>query len=506
MLTLLNTPGVERALGVSLNVAKSALARIGDETSLEAERLAADPALVEPAGKSARAALDAWASRSPLDFAALYALGSDGRLHPLHTVLSGRLRAVRGRAPVLTDEEIYKALQGEGVTTHADETVAAVRRLGRAQRRPPVAVLVVGARLPDGFFSQVREVSRGTSYYHELELYRRAARRGIWITALFVGGGMIVLVLFAALVLGRVLAQPVQQMTTTMRRIAAGDGNARVPVYGTGEMARLAESLNALAAEVEVQRESASRADRLAAAKAAAEVAAHEIGNAVLPLPFAVRRVERLLEEHSALDPAIERSLRSISAAVESLKELTGRLAAFASQHTFEPGPCSINAVVNLVAEMYAATGGQVRLFLASEAEEIQADRTQLIRALTNLVKNALEACGPRGNVEIRTSRIQSENHMESDTVRIEILDDGPGIPPDRLTRIFQPYTSYKTPRGTGLGLAVTADIVAQHGGTIRAENRSSGGARFVIDLPARRDAPLSVESAMASAPGGGKT
>ncbi len=480
-LDLLNAPGVQRALDSALEVSKALLARWGEEAARDADDLAGAPALRGTAA-GAQATLEEWARSTPVDFALVYGPGTGGRLAPVARVVSARARRAQlTEVPVLSEEEIYQALHGDGMVTHGTGAVAAVRRLGDPAATPPAAVLVVGVVLATGTFPRVQDIAQATSYYRWLSLYHQASRRAILVTTGAVVLAVLALVLAASFWLARVVARPVGEMAGAMQRIASGEPDVRVTPAGAVELARLGESLNAMAAELEVQREAVSRADRLAAARDAAEVAAHEIGNAVLPLPFATRRLTRMLEARGESDPAVARSVESITQAVDSLQELTRRFAAFASTESTSVAPCAINDVAALVAEMYAATG-DVRASLAPDAGVVEADRGLLTRALTNLVKNGLEASGPGGQVEILTARHRDSTRGTS--VEIEVRDDGPGIPPERLASIFQPYTSYKSPRGTGLGLAITADIAARHGGRLIAENRPGGGARFVLTLP----------------------
>ncbi len=480
-LDLLNAPGVQRALDSALDVSKALLARWGDEAARVAESLSAEPALLAEPDR-AQDALTAWGRATPVDFAAVYRPGRDGRLRVVAQVVTaqGAGNGVKSPPPI-GEEEIFQALHADGIATHGGGTVAAVRRLGSPAHTPPDGVLVVGVSLADGTFARVQDVAQGTSYYRWLGLYREASRRAILLTTGVVGLALLVLVLVASFWLARVVARPVAEMAEAMQRIAAGEPHVRVAPAGAHELARLAESLNAMAAELDAQREAISRADRLAAARAAAEVAAHEIGNAVLPLPFAARRLTKMLEARGEADPAVARSVESITHAVDSLQELTKRFAAFASTETTVMAACAVNEVASLVTEMYATTG-DVRMHLDADAGMVHADRGLLTRAVTNLVKNALEAAGPGGRVDITTARRQDETRGA--VVDIEVTDSGPGIPPERLASIFQPYTSYKSPRGTGLGLAITADIAARHGGRLIAENRAAGGARFVLTLP----------------------
>ena len=112
---------------------------------------------------------------------------------------------------------------------------------------------------------------------------------------------------------------------------------------------------------------------------------------------------------------------------------------------------------------------------------DIWADHNQLQEVLLHLIQNAqqamVEAHGG-GVLAIRVSQAATG-------VRIEVADDGPGIPPEDLPRIFNPFFTTKQPGdGRGLGLSVAHSIVAEHDGRIWAENRPGGGAVFTIELP----------------------
>jgi PAS domain S-box-containing protein len=115
------------------------------------------------------------------------------------------------------------------------------------------------------------------------------------------------------------------------------------------------------------------------------------------------------------------------------------------------------------------------------ENEAILIDRAGIEQILTNLIVNAAQATGPRGNVWLRTRGDGAE-------ALFEVLDDGPGLRGDVLPRIFEPFfTTKPMGQGTGLGLSVSLGIAQQHGGTITGENRDpreGPGARFILRLP----------------------
>ena len=102
----------------------------------------------------------------------------------------------------------------------------------------------------------------------------------------------------------------------------------------------------------------------------------------------------------------------------------------------------------------------------------------QIRQVVLNLFMNAVEAMSPGGNLTVQTQLISNE-----DKVLLSISDTGPGIDPEILPHIFEPFFTNKE-TGTGLGLTITNDIIRQHNGTISAENNLQGGALFKVWLP----------------------
>jgi signal transduction histidine kinase len=117
-----------------------------------------------------------------------------------------------------------------------------------------------------------------------------------------------------------------------------------------------------------------------------------------------------------------------------------------------------------------------VRVDLAPEVPEVEADADQIKRVLLNVINNALDAMGETGG-ELRLSTAP-----EDGGVVIRVDDDGPGL--EDVERIFEPHYTTKV-KGTGLGLAIARQIVAEHGGRIHAESSPGRGTRVQIHLPA---------------------
>jgi two-component system sensor histidine kinase KdpD len=135
----------------------------------------------------------------------------------------------------------------------------------------------------------------------------------------------------------------------------------------------------------------------------------------------------------------------------------------------------------------------RVTVSVEDELPPVFLDYVEIDEVLTNLIENAVKYTPPGSEIAIRATR-------ENDVVRVEVADRGPGIPPEALPRLFEPFYRVQREgqmaRGTGLGLAVAKGLVEAHGGRIWAENRKEGGASFVFALPLGEPGQAPVEAA----------
>jgi signal transduction histidine kinase len=110
----------------------------------------------------------------------------------------------------------------------------------------------------------------------------------------------------------------------------------------------------------------------------------------------------------------------------------------------------------------------------------------ELQQVFTNLILNAIDAMNETGG------RLAVEVEASEAKVEVRVKDSGPGIPPDKLEMIFQPFYSTKLNRGgTGLGLSISYEIVRRHGGDLRVMSQPGEGACFMVELPRYRPSPL---------------
>jgi two-component system nitrogen regulation sensor histidine kinase NtrY len=224
------------------------------------------------------------------------------------------------------------------------------------------------------------------------------------------------------------------------------------------------------------------RAQRTTAWSEVARRIAHEIKNPLTPIQLSAQRILKKLQEKAEDFPrVVEESATAIVKEVGTLKDLVDEFSRFARMPAVKPVPNDANAIVEAALSLLEGIQPGIRFVrdLQPALPPAPIDADQMKRVLVNLIDNASAAMDGRGTITLRTRSVPEER-----IVRIEVVDDGPGIPPENKERLFVPYFSTKK-RGTGLGLAIANRIVSDHNGYIRVEDNSPRGARFVIELPA---------------------
>lgn len=226
------------------------------------------------------------------------------------------------------------------------------------------------------------------------------------------------------------------------------------------------------------------RGQRLEAWAEMARIIAHEIKNPLTPIRLSTEHMQLVYRDNpDAFGPIFDRCTGNILKQVEELRDLASDFSIYSRIPRAELVAGDLLETLREVTEIYRdasrGQGVEIRLRVGSESLLLRFDAKLLSRALRNLIENALRANAGQGEVEILAEQ-------EDEEIRIRVLDDGPGVEPKMLQRIFEPYFStYDT--GTGLGLAITRRIVEEHGGQIEAHNREPGGLEVVLVLP--RDA-----------------
>jgi two-component system nitrogen regulation sensor histidine kinase NtrY len=225
------------------------------------------------------------------------------------------------------------------------------------------------------------------------------------------------------------------------------------------------------------------KAQRLAAWREVAQRIAHEIKNPLTPIQLSAQRLRRRLASDRSPDEKrlLDEATGTIIQEVDGLRQLVDEFSRFARMPALTPKPTDLARLLEGVVVLYRESHPSlaIRAVFSPDLPPIEVDPDQIKRAVLNLVDNAVEAVGGTGEVVVQTVWLP-----EAHRARIVVADDGPGIAPDDRDRLFVPYFSTKA-TGMGLGLPIVHQIVSDHGGTIRVEDNTPHGSRFVIELPA---------------------
>lgn len=207
--------------------------------------------------------------------------------------------------------------------------------------------------------------------------------------------------------------------------------------------------------------------------KEIAQRLAHEIKNPLTPIKLSA---ERILTQSKRSNPnlpeIIEKSVSVIIKEVEHLSNLVKDFSQFGKNFT-SPSISSID-VCSLLYELkdsYNYEDFKIEI-LCSDKIHIKADQKLLKQAFSNIIQNSFESA----------SKLLIKVEKKDNKVKVEFIDNGPGIPQDNLDKIFLPYFSNK-PKGSGLGLAISKEIIENHGGNIKALYNKEG-AHIVVELP----------------------
>jgi two-component system, OmpR family, sensor histidine kinase BaeS len=371
--------------------------------------------------------------------AALVVRDTAGR--PVAASARGPGRGAHGRGPMLG---MHPQATGALGPPHIVAVAAGGVRVGTAELRFPVA--------PPAAEQAVRRA-----------LGRTVLVGGVLASALAVAVGLLV---------ARRISRPLQRLTEAASRVRAGDRSARV-----GAASEPAE-LGALSAAFDAMAETLEREEELRRAFAAD--VAHELRT---PLAIAQGELEALLDGIAPATPDRLRSLHEellrLGRVVEDVETLA---AAEAARFRLRRERVDLADVARdgVAALRSRAEAAGVDVAARVERAPVEADRARLDQVLRNLLSNALKFTPQGGRVLVSVSALDGD-------ARLVVEDSGPGIDEEERPHVFDRFwrgRSARTTGGSGVGLAVVAELVHAHGGEVGAEAAAGGGARFTVRLP----------------------
>ena len=324
--------------------------------------------------------------------------------------------------------------------------------------------------------SHLAEVSRSLSLARRAEAYTRYYKAGIAAAVALIAAAVLFAAVRLAGHLSRQLSRPIDELVGWTRLIREREPlPAGPPRKGAPEFQAMRLALREMADSLEGARARELEAERLHAFREMARRVAHEIKNPLTAMRIAVDQLQR-----SAAVPDGSAAGRT-AIAVDVLTAETDRLERLAKDFAYRgrmpEGPASEVDVTELLDELArtAVPPGVTVAVRADARRAIQGHYEPLRRAFANLLRNAAEAMGGRGAIDVAVAG-------GPDGVAVTIADHGPGVPAEIRDRVFEPYVTTKA-EGTGLGLALVQQTVEAHGGAITLSETPGGGATFTVTL-----------------------
>ena len=289
-----------------------------------------------------------------------------------------------------------------------------------------------------------------------------------------------VIALLTALIVGlylyRTIARPIATLSAAASRMGAGDLESEIAIERDDELGRLSSRFNEMMRSMKEHQKKLLQAERLVGLASMSAGIAHELNN---PIGVILGYAKLLRRRTGAVDPkmlaAIEEEAERCHQVIEGLLELTrgGVL------HT---APVDLRALADQVVGRLRVKGAALNVTIEIHGHAtVQGDESKLSQVLTNLLDNAIEACGAQGRVVVLI------DEPSPGAGGVEVHDTGAGITPAARDRIFEPFFSTKA-TGSGLGLAISRAIARAHGGDVVVMSTTERGTTFRLTLPAKSE------------------
>jgi len=333
----------------------------------------------------------------------------------------------------------------------------------------------------------------------------------------YTGCALLLIALLSWFFVWQVVGRPVKALERGTERLAAGDLGFQIEVHSKDEIGELASSFNDMSRQLQAEHhenvswthtleqrvdqktrelkrahEHALHTEKMASIGKMAAVLAHEINNPLSGILTYAKLLHKWIERDDGgrvHHQEICDSLDLIASESRRCGDLVKNLLTFSRTTPMNLQPADVNQIVDrslrLVQHQLDLAGIQVQPRLDPDLPPVLCDAAQIEQVLLALVMNALDALPQGGNLWLTTSF-----GREPDQVRIVVRDDGSGIPPEILPRIFEPFlTTKESGRGVGLGLAISHSILERHNGSIEVQSEVGRGTTFTVTLPWDPDA-----------------
>jgi two-component system NtrC family sensor kinase len=280
------------------------------------------------------------------------------------------------------------------------------------------------------------------------------------------------------------LLRPVRQLVTATERISQGDLSQEIPVRSRDELGHLTQSFNRMVKNLARIQNELVRSEKLVSIGRLSAGVAHEIRNPLNAMKGAIVHLQRRRKD----DSLIQEYTKLVSEEIDRLSGFVTEFLHFARQSKPRLIPTDLNQLIQTVQNFYKKQVSERSICMHNRLEpnlpQLPLDPNQMEQVLVNILINAMDALPSGGDITFSTFILEKNNGGDRrQWIRVELRDNGIGIPAENLQSVFDPFFSTKE-SGTGLGLPLSLGIVENHGGRMTIDPRYGQGTKVVIELP----------------------
>jgi len=283
-----------------------------------------------------------------------------------------------------------------------------------------------------------------------------------------------------AIVFANYISEPVRLIKEKIGALQFGKTNELIEWQSNDEIGALVKEYNQKVLELENSADLLAKSERESAWREMAKQVAHEIKNPLTPMKLSIQHLERsIADQPDDINERIKRTAKTLIDQIDTLTNIANEFSNFAKMPKAKQQQIDLIEIIETSIDLYQDKNVTFKFKNQCNGKmEVLADKDQMNRVLSNLIKNAIQAIpeDTEGIIEINTSTTDS-------TFIVEITDNGNGIPEEKQSQIFEPNFTTKT-NGMGLGLAMVKNIIENADGTISFTTQENVGTSFFIELP----------------------
>ncbi len=288
---------------------------------------------------------------------------------------------------------------------------------------------------------------------------------------------ILIAAILLALFLSKYIIKSLRQISQKIKSTSLDKPNPKISLKKAGsELRPLITAYNDMIDELEDSAQKLAQTEREEAWQLMARQVAHEIKNPLTPMRLSVQSFQNQFKNKAISKADIDEFANTMINQIDTLSTIATAFSDFAKMPVNENQIIEINEVLKLALDIFK--GESISFNPSSNPIFVQIDKTQLIRIITNLIKNAIQATQDVDEAKITIDVKETESHAI-----IKVSDNGIGIPEDIINRIFEPQFTTKN-AGMGLGLSMVKKIINNHNGKIEVESKLNTYTSFTITLP----------------------